>query len=178
MSGLDPEQDKILEAAVVITNKQLEPIYEFSTAVYQPQSVLENMNDWCKENHKKNGLTDRVPTGMGIEELDARLSDLATEHFKKAPVILCGNSIAHDRRFIQKYLPLFSAKLHYRMLDVTAFKIVFRDMLGREHLKQNKHLALDDVKESIAELKHYMTAIDPEKLPVIDTSAKQAEDME
>ncbi len=176
MSGLDPEQDKILEVAVVITNKALEPIHEFSTAVYQPQDVLDTMNDWCKENHSKSGLTDRVPTGMGIEELDARLLDLAIEHFKKNPIILCGNSIAHDRRFILKHLPLFSQKLHYRMLDVTSFKIVMRDIFGREYLKNNKHLALDDVKESISELKYYMSAIDPNKLMPIGSAGLSDEE--
>ena len=86
---------------------------------------------------------------------------------KSDQVVICGNSIAQDRRFIDRYLPRFAEKLDYRMLDVSSFKIVFRDMLGREFLKQNNHRALDDIRESIDELKYYMKAIDPNGLTPI-----------
>ena len=103
------------------------------------------------------------------EDLDRTLGEIAIKHFKKKnPVIICGNSIAQDRKFIDKYLPNFAERLHYRMLDVSSFKIVFREMLGREFKKANSHRALDDIRESIAELKYYMGAIDPSALALID----------
>lgn len=171
MTGLNPNADRILEAGVIITNKALEPIFEWETAVVQETDVLENMNDWCKHNHAESGLLDRVPGGITENQLDERLAEIVLAHFKKKnPVVICGNSIAQDRKFIDQYLPRFSERLHYRMLDVSSFKIVFREMLGREFKKQNTHRALDDIKESIAELKYYMSAINPSGLSLIDNS--------
>ena len=173
MTGLDPESDRILEAAVIITNKQLESVFEWETAVKQPDEVLESMNDWCKHHHEESGLLKRVPEGISEQALDDKLDEIVVAHFKKKnPVVICGNSISQDRRFIDRYLPKFAARLHYRMLDVSSFKIVFREMLGREFKKQNSHRALDDIRESIAELKHYMSAIDASNLPPIDNTPK------
>ena len=110
---------------------------------------------------------------MGREALDDKLAEITLAHFKKKnPVVICGNSISQDRKFIDRYLPKFSERLHYRMLDVSSFKIVFREMLGREFIKQNTHRALDDIRESIAELKYYMTAIDESELNLIDHTPK------
>ena len=171
MTGLDPEVDRILEAGVIITDKYLEPVFEWETAVYQSPEVLESMNDWCKFHHYESGLLERVPEGMSEEDLDRTLSEIAIQHFKKKnPVVICGNSIAQDRKFIDKYLPKLAERLHYRMLDVSSFKIVFREMLGREFKKAKSHRALDDIRESIAEMKYYMGAIDPSDLSLIDNS--------
>lgn len=171
MTGLDPMSDRILEAGVIVTDKFLEPVFEWESAVKQPADVLENMNDWCKHHHAESGLLERVPEGVSEEQLDEKLAEIVLTHFKKKnPVVICGNSIAQDRKFIDRYLPKFAERLHYRMLDVSSFKIVFREMLGREFKKQNTHRALDDIRESIAELKYYMTAIDPSGLSLIDNS--------
>jgi oligoribonuclease len=171
MSGLDPDADRILEAGIIVTDKFLEPVFEWETAVTQPSQVLENMNDWCKHHHAKSGLIDRIPKGISEDELDERLAEIILTHFKKKnPVVICGNSISQDRKFIDQYLPKFSERLHYRMLDVSSFKIVYREMLGRDFKKQNTHRALEDIKESIAELKYYMSAIDPSGLSSIDNS--------
>ena len=173
MTGLDPANDRILEAAVIVTNKQLEPVFEWETPVFQHPEVLENMNDWCKHHHAVSGLIDRVPNGITEASLDERLCEIAKKHFKKKnPVVICGNSISQDRKFIDAYLPLFASRLHYRMLDVSSFKIVFREMLGREFKKNNTHRALDDIRESIAELKYYMSSIDPSGLALIDNDPK------
>ena len=175
MTGLDPTTDRILEAGVIITNKQLESQYEWETAVYQSAEVLESMNDWCKHHHGESGLTQRVPDGITETQLDDKLAEIVQTHFKKKnPVVICGNSISQDRKFIDEYLPKFTARLHYRMLDVSSFKIVFREMLGREFKKQNTHRALDDIRESIAELKYYMAAIDASSLSLIDNSHSPA----
>ncbi|MBT3481969.1 MAG: oligoribonuclease [Opitutales bacterium] len=171
MTGLDPNVDRILEAGIIVTDKFLEPVFEWETAVTQPSQVLENMNDWCKHHHAKSGLIDRIPKGISEDELDERLAEIILTHFKKKnPVVICGNSISQDRKFIDQYLPKFSERLHYRMLDVSSFKIVYREMLGRDFKKQNTHRALEDIKESIAELKYYMSAIDPSGLSSIDNS--------
>lgn len=159
MSGLNPEVDRILEAAVVITNRELTTVDTFETTVFQPAEVLENMNDWCKENHAKNGLTDRVPSGISEIELEKKLCEIADTYFKDEPVLLCGNSIGHDRKFVEAYLPDYTAKLHYRMLDVSSFKIVFQEMFGKRYAKKNTHRALDDINESIEELKFYLECI-------------------
>ena len=173
MTGLDPEKDRILEIALIVTDKQLNPVFEWETAVRQPPEVLESMNDWCKRHHAASGLIDRVPSGLSEAELDDKLAEISLAYFKKRnPLVICGNSIAQDRRFIDRYLPRFSARLHYRMLDVSSFKIVFREMLGREFKKVNTHQALHDIRESIAELKYYLSAIDPSGLAPIDNTPK------
>ncbi len=173
MTGLDHQTDRILEAAVIITNKALEPVFEWESAVKQDQAVLDNMNDWCKHHHADSGLLDRIHSGITESELDDKLAKITLTHFKKTnPVVICGNSISQDRKFIDQYLPQFSQRLHYRMLDVSSFKIVFREMLGREFKKKNTHRALDDIRESIAELQYYMKAIDPSDLAPIDNAPK------
>ncbi len=171
MTGLDPEVDRILEAGVIVTDKELNSVFEWETAVVQPTEVLDSMNEWCQRHHAQSGLLDRVPDGISEERLDSELAAIVVAHFKKKnPVVICGNSISQDRKFIDKYLPQFAARLHYRMLDVSSFKIVFREMLGREFKKANTHRALDDIKESIAELKYYLNAIDASDLALIDNS--------
>lgn len=176
MTGLDPETDRIVEAAVIITNKQLEPVFEWESPVRQPPEVLDNMNDWCKHHHAASGLLDRIQEGITESELDDKLAEITLQYFKKKnPCVIAGNSISQDRKFIDAYLPQFSSRIHYRMLDVSSFKIVFREMLGREFKKQNTHRALDDIRESIAELKYYLSAIDASCLDPIDNSPKSTE---
>lgn len=173
MTGLDPEKDRILEAGVIVTDKQLESVFEWETAVFQEPEALESMNDWCKHHHRESGLIDRVPSGISESALDEKLCAIALAHFKKKnPVVICGNSIAQDRKFIDRYLPGFASRLHYRMLDVSSFKIVYREMLGREFKKRNTHRAINDIKESIAELKYYMSAINASGLAAIDNTPK------
>lgn len=159
MSGLSPVEDKILEAAVIVTDKELTSVITYETAVFQSPEVLENMNAWCKEHHAKSGLTDRVSTGIPENELDDKLCAITDAYFRDEPVILCGNSIAHDRKFVEMHLPKFTSKLHYRMLDVSSFKIVFQEIFGKNYDKKNNHRALADIQESIAELKYYLDYI-------------------
>ena len=159
MSGLNPNIDKILEAAVVITNKQFSSVFTFETAVFQPPKVLEEMNDWCKDHHARSGLTNRVPSGISEKELDIKLCEIVDAFFKEGSVILCGNSIAHDRKFIEAYLPIYTTKLHYRMLDFSSFKIIFQEIYGKRYAKRNSHRALNDINDSIEELKFYLSCI-------------------
>jgi len=167
MSGLDPRQDKILEAAAVVTNFKLVPLETYETAVYQPSEVLAKMNDWCRQHHGASGLTSRVPGGISEAALDDSLCALADRYSLGNNITLAGNSISHDRRFIDSWLPRFSQRPHYRMVDVTSFKLVFENLFGIPYPKRNHHRALEDIQESIAELRYYIGAIDPSRMRVL-----------
>jgi oligoribonuclease len=173
MTGLDPHRDRILEAAAVITDETFETMDSFETPVYQSPAVLEHMGEWCQKHHGASGLLDRVPHGMTESELDRRLCSLAELHLTPKPVILCGNSIHQDRRFIENYLPGFASMLHYRMVDVSSFKVIFRDVLGLRFEKHNTHRALDDIQESIAELRYYLSAVRPGEIGSTGTSTPE-----
>jgi oligoribonuclease len=166
MTGLDEETDKILEIAALITDYELNEIDHRHYVVYQPDSVLQSMNDWCKEHHQKSGLTAQVPSGWKQEVVEAELVAWVKSHFGekqgKEGAVLAGNSIHNDRRFIDSHLPDFARLLHYRMVDVSSFKEVFRERYQVKFEKKNAHRALGDLQESIAELKHYLSFV---KLP-------------
>lgn len=165
MTGLEVETHRILETAVIITDWSLSPLKSFSTAVHQPEEELRKMDDWCVKTHTGSGLLKRVPDGMSEADLDAALVELLSGFYPADErVVLCGNSIGQDRKFIDKYLPKFAARLHYRMLDVSSFKIVFENAFNQKFKKQNKHEALGDIEESIAEFRHYMSFFDRSRL--------------
>jgi oligoribonuclease len=167
MTGLDPANHRILEAAVIVTNWALQPLKTFSTAVYQSPEELSKMDEWCVKTHTASGLIKRVPEGMKPEELDESLVRLSEEFFKSdEKIVLCGNSIGQDRKFVDLYLPKFSARLHYRMLDVSSFKVLFENAFNLKFKKQNKHEALGDIGESIAEFSYYLSFLDYTKLGV------------
>ena len=164
MSGLDSKKDRILEAAAIITSMRLEELESFDTPIYQTPKILAGMNDWCRQHHGSSGLTAKVSDGISEYELDDKLCLMSDRYFQANPVILAGNSIAHDRRFVDRYLPKFAARLHYRMLDVSSFKIVFANLFNVPYEKANHHRSLDDIRESIGELRYYIGAIDPSRL--------------
>lgn len=166
MSGLDPACDRILEAAVIVTSFRLEEVERYETTVFQPSEVLAGMNAWCKQHHAASGLTSRVSQGITEAALDTALCDIADRFFQNTPVILAGNSIGQDRRFVERFLPRFSQRLHYRMLDVSSLKIVFENLFGVPYVKSNAHRALEDIRESIGEFRYYVGAIDPSRLKV------------
>lgn len=165
MTGLDVETHRILETAVIITDWNLNPLKTFATAVYQGEEELLKMDDWCVKTHTASGLLKRIPTGMREAELDTALVDLLSGLFAADErVVLCGNSIGQDRKFVDKYLPQFAARLHYRMMDVSSFKILFENAYQQKFKKQNKHEALGDIEESIAEFRFYLGFLDQSKL--------------
>jgi oligoribonuclease len=115
------------------------------------------MDAWNKEHHKKSGLTAKVPSGMEPDQVEAKLVDMVKKHFpdpKDRPV-LAGNSIMQDRLFIDKYMKDLSGRLHYRMVDVSSWKVIINNKFNYIYQKANKHRALDDIRESIQELRHY-----------------------
>jgi len=165
MTGLDPERDRILEAAIIVISPDFnDTLFEWESAVFQPPAVLDAMNAWCQQTHRESGLVDRVPHGVTEAALDDQLASAVAAHWGEAPAILCGNSIAQDRKFVDRYLPSFARKLHYRMLDVSSFKVVFQERFDQTFPKRGTHRALDDIRESIAELQFYLNAIDPAKI--------------
>jgi len=160
MTGLDENRDHILEVAVMITDIELNPVAEYDQVVFQPKEILEAMNDWCKDHHGKSGLTEAVPNGKILAEVEKDLLELVKKYFKHDErIVLVGNSVGNDRRFIDRYLPAFANRLHYRLVDVSSFKEVFRDRYGIKFEKKNAHRALGDIVESINELKHYLSFV-------------------
>lgn len=160
MTGLDENSDKILEVAVIVTDLNFQTLETYHRVVYQPQAVLDAMNDWCKTTHGKSGLTALVPSGTSLDAVERELIDLAARHFPGAEkIVLCGNSVGNDQRFIFKHLPELSKRIHYRVVDVTSFKEVFRSKWNVHVHKAEGHRALDDIVESIKELQHYLSFV-------------------
>jgi oligoribonuclease len=160
MTGLDETVDSILEVAIVITDLDFKPIEEYHRVVYQPPQVLENMNDWCKKTHGESGLTAAVPNGVPLATVENEILDLCSRHFPpQDKIVLAGNSVGNDKRFVDRYLPRFSKRLHYRLIDISSFKEVFREKYNISFHKQNSHRAVDDIHESIRELSHYLSFV-------------------
>lgn len=163
MTGLDIEKEVIIEVAAIITDYNFKEITSYGAIVKQPQIYLDNMDDWNKSHHNESGLAQKVPFGKDPQVVEKELINLITQFFPdpKDRPILAGNSIAQDRLFIDKHFKDFSKKLHYRMLDVSSWKIMFVNKFRKEYKKKNQHRALDDIRESIGELKFYMGFINP-----------------
>lgn len=160
MTGLDPEKERIIEMATIITDSELNVVAEGPViAVHQPDSLLDAMDEWCTNTHGASGLTKRVKEST-IDEAQAEQQTLAflQQHLEAGKSPLCGNSIGQDRRFLVKYMPRLEEFFHYRNLDVSTVKELARrwrpDVLAGVK-KQGSHLALDDIRDSISELRHY-----------------------
>lgn len=160
MTGLEPDEDVIIEIATIITDSQLNIIAEGPViAVKQPDALLDAMDDWNTKTHGNSGLTQRVKDS----QTTCRDAELATLEFIKQYVPektspLCGNSIHQDRRFLVRYMPELEAYMHYRNLDVSTLKELakrWRPELVAGFKKQGSHQALDDIRESIAEMSYY-----------------------
>ena len=160
MTGLDPDNERLIEIAVVITGPNLEPRIEGPVLViHQSDELLDNMDKWNKSTHGKSGLIDKVKAST-ISEAAAEVEILAflKKYVPKATSPLCGNTISQDRRFLVKYMPKLDAFFHYRNIDVSTFKELakrWRPEVYKAFKKQQKHTALADVHESIDELVHY-----------------------
>jgi oligoribonuclease len=160
MTGLDPENERLIEIAVVVTGPNLEPRIEGPVLViHQSDELLNKMDKWNKGTHGKSGLIDKVKASE-ISEMDAEAEILAflKKYVPKATSPLCGNTISQDRRFLVKYMPKLDAFFHYRNIDVSTFKELakrWKPDVYKAFKKQQKHTALADVHESIDELVHY-----------------------
>jgi oligoribonuclease len=160
MTGLDPDRDRIIEVAIVVTDSQLRTVAEGPVvAVHQPDSVLDAMDAWNTSTHTRSGLVDRV-RGSTLSEAAAEVRMLAflAEHVPAKTSPMCGNSICQDRRFLARWMPGLEAYFHYRNLDVSTLKELVRRWkpeLAKGLTKQGKHEALADIYESIDELRYY-----------------------
>lgn len=160
MTGLDPEVERILEVATIITDSTLNVIAEGPVFyVSQPQSLLDAMDEWNTSHHTASGLVDRVKQ-EGVSEAEAEAQTLAfiQQYAGPGQAPLCGNSISQDRRFLVKYMPALEGYLHYRNIDVSTIKELAERWRPDVHagvVKQGSHRALDDIRESISELQHY-----------------------
>ena len=168
MTGLDPLENRILEIAILITDEKLHIIDRFQAVVRTPQSVLDNMDDWNTKTHSANGLIKEAVRGRFIQEIEVDLMTLANKHFPDKKIFLCGSSLSLDRQFIDKYLPNFAKHLHYRIVDVSSWKAIFQDYLDYKYQKKDGHRAMDDIEESLRELKFYLSFIDQNKLPFVN----------
>ena len=117
------------------------------------------MNDWVRNTHQEGGLLDLVPGGKPLHVVEQEVLDFLAPHFADEAPVLAGNSIHQDRKFIDKYMDRLGTYLHYRMIDVSSFKQVFRHMYGLTVEKTSPHRAYDDIMASISELKQYLTYI-------------------
>jgi oligoribonuclease len=160
MTGLDPERDRIIEIAVVVTGPNLEPRIEGpAIAIHQSDAQLDLMDSWNKGTHGKSGLTDKVRASTVTEaEAERQILDFVTQYVPKQGSPMCGNTIGQDRRFLVKYMPALEGWFHYRNLDVSTLKELARRWKPEVYTsfkKKQLHTALADVHESIDELAHY-----------------------
>ena len=162
MTGLDPDEHVIIEIATLLTTAELEPIAEGPVlAIRQSEIELAKMDDWNTEHHGASGLVDRV-RASSVDTAGAEALTLAflREHLSEGASPLCGNSVHQDRRFLARHMPGVDAFLHYRHIDVSTIKEVARRWAPNVvsgFTKRGAHLALDDIRESVAELRHYRT---------------------
>ncbi|MCC4237748.1 oligoribonuclease [Vibrio anguillarum] len=164
MTGLDPETHKIIEIATIVTDSELNILAEGPVlAVHQSEAELVKMDEWCTTTHTKSGLVERVRhDSVTQQEAVEQTITFLEKWVPKGKSPICGNSIGQDRRFLYKHMPELEAYFHYRYVDVSTLKELTRrwkpEVLDG-FSKQGSHLALDDIRESIAELQYYRKTI-------------------
>lgn len=159
MTGLDETIHHIIEIASIITDKDLNIIAQGpNLAIHQPEHILDLMDDWCIKTHGESGLTDRVrKSTLSIEEAEKETLLFARSYLPEGTSPLCGNSIGTDRRFIKKYMPKLHQFCHYRNLDVSTLKELAKRWYPtlQPYEKKGSHQALEDIEESIEELRYF-----------------------
>ena len=159
MTGLNVKKDQIIEIATVVTDTNLEIVDNGPVlAIFQQPEVLAGMSDWSREHHNRSGLTERVKiSNIKLAEAEKQTLDFIKAFVRQGEAPLCGNSIHQDRLFLAKYMSEVDRFLHYRNIDVSSIKeLVYRWYPHLERFKKtNKHTALEDIYESVAELKYY-----------------------
>ncbi|HET6720333.1 MAG TPA: oligoribonuclease [Rhodocyclaceae bacterium] len=160
MTGLQPDTDRIIEMAIVVTDGNLEKVAESEVwVVHQPDEVLDRMDAWNKGTHGKSGLIDKVRAStLTVEEMEVEAMKFVRHYVPAHTSPMCGNSIGQDRRFMARYMPKLEDWFHYRNLDVSVLKELckrWKPELAKSFKKHSKHQALADIYESIEELKYY-----------------------
>ena len=159
MTGLDPEKERIIEIATIITDSDLNVIAEGpNIAIHQSNELLDSMDEWNVNQHTSSGLIDAVRTSI-ISDKEAELEtlDFISKYVPSGKSPMCGNTVSHDRRFLNKYMPELENYFHYRHIDVSSVKeLIVRWMnQAQSYQKNSNHRASDDIKDSINEIKHY-----------------------
>jgi oligoribonuclease len=160
MTGLDPDRDRVIEIATIVTDADLNTLAEGPVlAVHQSEPVLAAMDEWNTRQHGQSGLIERVRASTFDETaVEAQTIAFLARFIEAGKSPMCGNSVCQDRRFMARHLPLLEAYFHYRNLDVSTVKELarrWRPDVFAGYRKKGSHLALDDIRESIAELRHY-----------------------
>ncbi len=163
MTGLDAQSDVILQAALIVTDAELRPLEQFATDVWQPDAALQRMSPFVRDMHERTGLLDRVRRSrVDVRAAERALLERLTG-WCDYPAVLCGNSIGQDRRFIDRWMPGLAGYLSYRMIDVTALKLLAKLWNGESAVyvkpEVGAHDALVDIQNSIAELAHYRATL-------------------
>ena len=167
MTGLDPAEERIIEIATIVTDSSLQVVAEGpDLVVHQPESLLEAMDDWNKTHHAESGLLERVrASDVDEREAERRTLEFLKGHCAEKACPLAGNSVHHDRRFLAGQMPSLDAFLHYRIVDVSTVKELARRWAPDVHAdaprKKAAHRALDDIRESIEELRFYRERLFP-----------------
>ena len=163
MSGLKPDSDVIIEIATIVTEASLKIIEEGPVlAMFQPDSILNSMDEWNTRHHNRSGLVERVRNNsVTVEEAERQTMEFLREYVNENTAPLCGNSVWNDRLFLQKEMPQIVEFLHYRMIDVSTVKELGRRWYPEvsRFNKKGAHLALDDIRESIQELAYFRKKI-------------------
>ncbi len=160
MTGLDPERERIIELAMVVTNSNLETIAESPVwVIHQSHAQLDAMDEWNKNTHGRSGLIDKVKVSVLDEAMvETAALEFLQNHVPKGESPMCGNSIGQDRRFMVRYMPTLEDWFHYRNLDVSTLKELckrWKPEVAKGFVKKADHTALADIRESIEELKYY-----------------------
>jgi oligoribonuclease len=160
MSGLDYLKDEILEVACILTDVELKVIFQYECVFYHDEKFLQQMSDWCLNQHKKSGLFNRVlESKYTFQEADNAIRNLLEKYSTEKGVYLAGNSVYVDTLFLQKSFPKIISWVHYRLLDVSTLKIIAEKKGISKFYKKELHTALADINESIEEYKYYESCL-------------------
>jgi oligoribonuclease len=160
MTGLDPQRDVILEVAVEITDFNFKTLASYEARVQQPKElVVERMQKntwWADYPANRDEFVQKLDSAKTSKQVEQEIIELIEQQFGDEPAVLAGNSIHNDRNFVKQWWPQLDLKLHYRMLDVSAWKVFMQGKYGVQFEKKEIHRAFDDIQASIAELQHYL----------------------
>ncbi len=160
MTGLEPAKDVLLEVSAEITDFSFKTLANYDARIKQRKEVVAKRmqeNIWWRDfTENRDDFLNNLNSGLPLEQVEQELISLVKDQFKDEPAVLAGNSIHSDRAFIQHWMPEFDLLLHYRMLDVSSWKIVMQGKYGAVYEKNNSHRAFDDIQASIAELQYYL----------------------